>query len=79
MNLNSEVIFETKTGVKVLALVMESLATGLMVHYEVIDAWSELLNSIKHTKKYCFKTGFMVRLLTFKLDYKNILMKIFRL
>nr|GEV85887.1 hypothetical protein [Tanacetum cinerariifolium] len=44
---------------------METLATGLDVHYEVINAWSDVLNTIekdmkdddKTARKYCFKTG----------------------
>nr|GEX20543.1 hypothetical protein [Tanacetum cinerariifolium] len=62
-----EIVFETYEGFKVLAIEMETLATGLDVHYEVINAWCDVLNTIekyrkdydKPVRKYCFKTGFL--------------------
>nr|GFC10644.1 hypothetical protein [Tanacetum cinerariifolium] len=62
-----EIVFETYEGFKVLAIEMETLATGLDVHYEVINAWCDVLNTIekdrkdydKTMRKYCFKTGFL--------------------
>nr|GEY83829.1 hypothetical protein [Tanacetum cinerariifolium] len=63
-----EIVFETYKGFKVLAFEMETLAaTGLDVHYEVINAWSNVLNTIgkdikdddKTLRKYCFKTKFL--------------------
>nr|GEX28875.1 hypothetical protein [Tanacetum cinerariifolium] len=62
-----EFVFETFKGFKVLAIEMETLATGLDVHYEVINAWCDVLNTIekdrrdddKTARKYCFKTGFL--------------------
>nr|GEZ63182.1 hypothetical protein [Tanacetum cinerariifolium] len=54
-------------GFKVLANEMETLAIGLDVHYEVINAWCDVLNTIekdrkdddKTARKYCFKTRFL--------------------
>nr|GEY67690.1 hypothetical protein [Tanacetum cinerariifolium] len=62
-----EIVFKTYEGFKVLAIEMKTLATGLDVHYEVINAWCDVLNTIekdmkdydKTMRKYCFKTGFL--------------------
>nr|GEZ82738.1 hypothetical protein [Tanacetum cinerariifolium] len=62
-----EIVFETYEGFKVLAIEMETLATGLDIHYEVINAWCDVLNTIekdrkdynKTMRKYCFKTEFL--------------------
>nr|GEU96295.1 hypothetical protein [Tanacetum cinerariifolium] len=62
-----KIIFETYEGFKVLAIEIQTLATGLDVHYEVINAWSDVLNTTekdrkdddKTARKYCFKTGFL--------------------
>nr|GEX71888.1 hypothetical protein [Tanacetum cinerariifolium] len=62
-----EIVFETYEGFKVLAIKMETMATCLDVHYEVINAWSDVLNTIekdrkdddKTMRKYCFKTKFL--------------------
>nr|GEY55658.1 hypothetical protein [Tanacetum cinerariifolium] len=62
-----KIVFETYKGFKVLAIKMETLATGLDVHYEVINAWFDVLNTIekdrkdddKTARKYCFKTEFL--------------------
>nr|GEY88010.1 hypothetical protein [Tanacetum cinerariifolium] len=62
-----EIVFETYEGFKVLAIEMETLATGLDVHYEVINAWCDVLYTIekdrkdddKTMRKYCFKIGFL--------------------
>nr|GFB32758.1 hypothetical protein [Tanacetum cinerariifolium] len=66
-NGEKEIVFETYEGFKVLAIEMETLATGLDVHYEVINAWCDVLNTIekdrkdydKTMRKYWFKTGFL--------------------
>nr|GEY01624.1 ulp1 protease family, C-terminal catalytic domain-containing protein [Tanacetum cinerariifolium] len=66
-NEEKEIVFETYEGFKVLAIEMETLATGLDVHYEVINTWCDVLNTIEKDKKddgktmrkYCFKTGFL--------------------
>ncbi|GJV23011.1 hypothetical protein Tco_1375706 [Tanacetum coccineum] len=62
-----EIVFKTYEGFMVLAIEMETLAKGLDVHYEVINAWSDVLNTIekdrkdddKTARKYCFKTRFL--------------------
>nr|GEW57320.1 hypothetical protein [Tanacetum cinerariifolium] len=67
-----EIVFETYEGFKVLAIEMKTLATGLDVHYEVINAWCDVLNTIendrkdydKTVRKYCFKTGFLSKAFT---------------
>nr|GEU91081.1 integrase, catalytic region, zinc finger, CCHC-type, peptidase aspartic, catalytic [Tanacetum cinerariifolium] len=63
----SEIVFEMYKGFKVLEIEMETLEIGLDVHYEVINAWCDVLNTIekdrkdydKTVRKYCFKNGFL--------------------
>nr|GEW82575.1 hypothetical protein [Tanacetum cinerariifolium] len=57
-----EIVFETYEGFKVSAIEME-MAIGLDVHYEVINAWCDVLNTIekdrKDDDKTARKTGFL--------------------
>nr|GEW94094.1 hypothetical protein [Tanacetum cinerariifolium] len=61
-----EIVFETYEGFRVLAIKMKTLATGLDVHYEVINAWCDVLDTIEKDKKDYDKT---VRNIALKPDF----------